>query len=121
MKVAGFGFRAAATVQALHTALDAAGGAVGLTALATAADKAHAPAFAHFAKGMNLPILAIPLSDLRAAPATPSTLAPARYGGQSLAEAAALGAAGPGARLTGPRSVSPCGTATCAIAERVTP
>lgn len=125
MKVAGFGFRAAATEQAFQTALAAAGGAHGLTALATATDKAQAPAFARFAERMNLPVLAIPLPDLRAIPATiPATVsvhAPARYGRQSLAEAAALAAAGPDARLTGPRAVSACGTATCAIAERTTP
>ncbi len=121
MKVAGFGFRAAAKEQALQTALAAAGGTNGLTALATAADKALVPAFARFAEGMDLPVLAVPLSDLRATPATPSAHTPARYGCHSLAEAAALAAAGPGARLTGPRAVSPCGTATCAIAERTTP
>ncbi|HMO06737.1 MAG TPA: hypothetical protein PKD10_03685, partial [Paracoccaceae bacterium] len=38
-------------------------------------------------------------------------------GDDSLAEAAALAAAGPGARLHGPRAVSPCRRATCALAE----
>jgi cobalt-precorrin 5A hydrolase len=35
----------------------------------------------------------------------------------SVAEAAALAAAGPNARLLGPRAVSACGTATAALAE----
>ncbi|MDO9638432.1 MAG: cobalamin biosynthesis protein [Pseudotabrizicola sp.] len=121
MKVAGFGFRGAATPDALQDALIAAGGAAGLTALATAADKATAPVFAALSRTLNLPVLAVGLPALRATPATPSGHAPARYGRHSLAEAAALAAAGPGARLTGPRAVSACGTATCAIAERSTP
>jgi cobalt-precorrin 5A hydrolase len=41
----------------------------------------------------------------------------ARYGTGSLAEAAALVAAGPGARITQPRVVAPDGSATLAIAE----
>jgi cobalt-precorrin 5A hydrolase len=39
----------------------------------------------------------------------------------SVAEAAALAAAGPGARLLGPRAVSACGTATAALAEAARP
>ncbi|MHA6346914.1 cobalamin biosynthesis protein, partial [Roseivivax sp. CAU 1761] len=42
---------------------------------------------------------------------------PARYDTGSVAEAAALAAAGPGARLLGPRAVSPDGCATCALAQ----
>jgi cobalt-precorrin 5A hydrolase len=39
------------------------------------------------------------------------------FGTGSIAEASALVAAGPGARLRGPRAVSADGTATAAIAE----
>lgn len=122
MRVAGFGFRAAADAQALADALAAAGalapgGSAGITALATAADKAAAPAFTALAARLGLPALAVPLAAIAAAPAAASPRAPARYGGRSLAEAAALAAAGPGARLVGPRATSPCRRATCAIAE----
>ncbi len=117
MRVAGFGFRASATPQALFAALAAAGGAEGVLALATAADRAAHPAFAGLAAQLGLPARAVPLAALRAANATPSARVPARYGGQSLAEAAALAAAGPGARLVAGRRMSPCGLATCAIAE----
>ncbi len=41
-----------------------------------------------------------------------------RFGTGSVAEAAALAAAGPGARLVAPRVVSTDGMATAAIAER---
>jgi cobalt-precorrin 5A hydrolase len=122
MIVAGFGFRAAAPAEALAAALAAAGGAAGLDALATAADKADAPALAALGRALGLPVLAAPLDALCAAPAAPGgPLAPARYGGRSLAEAAALAVAGPGARLRAPRSVSPCRRATCAIAEGAAP
>jgi len=42
---------------------------------------------------------------------------PARYGARSVAEAAALAAAGPGARLVGTRVISDDRLATAAIAE----
>jgi cobalt-precorrin 5A hydrolase len=41
-----------------------------------------------------------------------------RFGTGSVAEASALAAAGPGARLLGPRVISGDGLATAAIAER---
>lgn len=117
--VAGFGFRAGADAAALAAALAAAraGGLPEPDRLATAADKAGAAAFHGLARALGLPAVAVPLADLVAAPAAPSSRAPARYGGRSLAEASALAAAGPGARLIGPRAVSPCRRATCALAE----
>jgi cobalt-precorrin 5A hydrolase len=117
MRVAGFGFRQAATAASLRDALARAGGAAGLTALATAEDKAAHPALRTLAERLTLPLHAIPLPAIAAAPAAPSPRSPARYGGRSLAEAAALAAAGPGARLLAPRAVSADGRATCAIAE----
>lgn len=117
MRVAGFGFRAGASEASLRAALDAAGGAAGLTALATAADKADHPALAALAAGLGLPARGVDLQAIAAAPAAPSARAPLRYGGKSLAEAAALAAAGPGARLTAPRAASSDRRATCAIAE----
>jgi cobalt-precorrin 5A hydrolase len=115
MKVAGFGFRSAATEASLADALARAGGAAGVSALATAADKAGHPALAGLAHRLGLPVRAVALADL--AGGTPAARVPARYGAQSLAEAAALAAAGPGAALAGPRAVSADRMATAALAE----
>ena len=117
MRVAGFGFRAGATAASLRSALAAAGGA-GLAALATAADKADAPAFRELAGELGLPARAVPLADLATqATQTLSSRQPLRYGAGSVAEAAALAAAGPGARLIRARAISTDGMATAAIAE----
>lgn len=115
VKIAGFGLRAAATPASLMAALDAAGGPQGLTALATAADKADHAALQSLAAHLNLPLLAIPPDQLATAAAGPART-PARYGHRSLAEAAALAAAGPAARLLATRATSPDRLATCAIA-----
>ncbi|TCM86581.1 cobalamin biosynthesis protein [Rhodovulum steppense] len=122
MKVAGFGFRAAAGAHSLADALARAGGAQGLSALAAPADKAAASCLTALADRLGLPIRAIPAERL-AAIDTP-TQAPrvhAARGTGSVAEAAALAAAGPGARLTGPRRISTDRMATCAIATGDTP
>jgi cobalt-precorrin 5A hydrolase len=119
MIVAGFGLRAGATLAALEDALARAGGADGLTHLATLAAKAHA--LAPLSHALGLPVIALPPEVLQAQPVlTASTRVAALYGTGSVAEAAALAAAGPGARLRGPRTVSRDGTATAAIAEAVT-
>jgi cobalt-precorrin 5A hydrolase len=122
MKIAGIGFRKAAGVDSLRGALTAAGGADGLVALATAAEKAEAPPLIALAAELGLPICAIAPTAL-AAIATPtrSERIDARFGTGSLAEAAALAAAGPAARLLGPRAVSADGMATAAIAEGIDP
>ncbi len=117
MRIAGLGFRQTATEASLLDALLRAGGAAGLSALATAADKAHHPAPRALAESLGLPLRAVSLPEIAAAPAADSPRSPARYGGRSLAEAAALAAAGPGARLLAPRSASADRQATCAIAE----
>ena len=117
MKIAGLGFRSQASVASLRSALQAAGGNTGLTALATADDKASAPALLQLAAELGLPVIAVPLIDLQRQAATASPHVPARYGGRSLAEAAALAAAGPGARLLAARAVSADSLATAAIAE----
>ncbi len=120
MIVAGFGFRAGATAASLRDALARTGGAPG--AVATAADKAAAPAFRGMAGYLGLPVHAVPAADLAGWPtATRSTASLAARGTGSLAEAAALAAAGPGARLLGPRCISADRMATCALAERSDP
>jgi cobalt-precorrin 5A hydrolase len=118
MRVAGFGFRSAATVASLQDALRLAGGAA--DRLATAPDKAATPVFRAFAEAMQLPVLAVARERLADRPTvTQSARVAERFGAGSLAEAAALAGAGPGARLLGPRVVSGDGLATAAIAERM--
>lgn len=122
MKVAGFGFRQAATADSLADALDRAGGAAGLTALAAPQDKAAAPCLADLAARLGLPIRPIAADHLRRIE-TP-TQAPrvlAARGTGSVAEAAALAAAGAGACLAGPRTISSDRMASCAIASGDTP
>ena len=115
MRIAGLGFRSMATPSSLRAAL---GDTAGLTALATPEDKAGAAALLDFAAEVNLPIRAIPLADLAGQPTeTLSPAQPLRYGAGSVAEASALAACGPGAKLIVPRRVSDGGMATAAIAE----
>lgn len=116
MIVAGFGFRSGATLAALQDALERAGGAEGVTHLATLAAKAEG--LARLAQMLALPVVALEPEALRGVPTlTRSTRVQALHGTGSVAEAAALAAAGQGARLRGPRAVSADGTATAAIAE----
>ncbi len=117
MKVAGLGFRTQASVASLRSALQAAGGSSDVTALATAEDRARAPALLQLAAELGLPVIAVQLAALQAQAATSSPHVPARYGSHSLAEAAALAAAGPGAWLLATRTVSADSLATAAIAE----
>lgn len=111
MIVAGFGYRSGATIASLRAALALAqAGAPPVTHLATLADKL--PLLA----GLGLPTL---VADDLAGVSTP-TLSPASLaarGTGSVAEAAALVAAGPGARLLVARQISPDRMATCAIAQ----
>ena len=118
MIVAGFGFRASADETSLASALMAAQAASGAQAdaLATAADKAESPALIALALRLNLPLIAVPLAAL-GQQGSLSPKVPARYGGRSLAEAAALAAAGPGARLLVARVASADGKAMAAMAE----
>lgn len=120
MRVAGFGFRKGATLAALQDALARAGGAQGLTALATAEDKATG--LLPLSGALHLPIHAVTPDALAAqVTLTHSPRVKTLYGTGSLAEAAALAAAGPGAHLLAPRAQSQDGTATAAIAERTAP
>jgi cobalt-precorrin 5A hydrolase len=116
MKVAGFGFRSAVSAGSLAEALALAGGASGLTALATAQDKVAG--LQAFADGIGLPVIGLSRDALEnVITHTQSARVRVQFGTGSLAEAAALAAAGPGARLKGKRSQSSDGAATCAIAE----
>ena len=118
MKVAGLGFKSDVTLASLREALVAAGGAAGLAAVATVSDKADADALKELARECGVPIKAVP-ADVLAGIMTPtqSKLITERFGTGSVAEAAALAAAGPRARLIATRAVSQDRTATAAIAE----
>jgi cobalt-precorrin 5A hydrolase len=122
MIVAGFGFRRAATAESLLDALDKAQGPQAPALLATAEDKAAAPAFQALSARLGLPIHAV-TPDALARVETPTRSATVRAlrGSGSVAEAAALVAAGPGASLLGPRAVSADRMATCALATRILP
>lgn len=117
MIVAGFGFRAGAGLASLRAALALAQpGQPAVTHLATAQDKLAA--LAPLAAALNLPVRGLSprqLSGMATLTCSAASLAARDTG--SLAEACALGAAGAGARLLGPRHVSPDRMATCAIAE----
>lgn len=116
MIVAGFGFRSGVTLDALQDALARAGGAVGVTHLATVSAKAKA--LDPLARTLDLPVVALEAQALCGVPTlTRSDRVEGLFGTGSVAEAAALAAAGPGARLRGPRAVSADGTATAALAE----
>jgi cobalt-precorrin 5A hydrolase len=118
MRVAGLGFRKEATIEALREALGAAGGAQGVDALATAIDKSDAAVIVALAHELGLTIKPVPAELLaRVETATHSARIETMFGTGSLAEAAALAAAGRRARLVSARAVSRDKTATAAIAE----
>jgi cobalt-precorrin 5A hydrolase len=115
MRVAGLGFRSAATVDDLHDALQLAGGPVDM--LSTDATKSDTPAIGALAHRLNLPIRAVCVAGQPTPTASPRVQALFATG--SVAEAAALLAAGPGARLVAARVTTPNGMATAAIAEGI--
>lgn len=117
MRVAGLGFRGRASAGSLRDAIARAGGAPDL--LATSELKAAEAVVQDLARDLGLRLVPVPGDSLAAqVTLTRSARVAARFGTGSLAEAAALAAAGPGARLLGPRAVSEDGLATAAIAER---
>lgn len=126
MIVAGFGFRKTATVASLEDALRFArhrhGSDVTIACLATAADKADTAPFSTLALSLDLPTRAIDSAALTAQQTpTRSKASQAARATGSVAEAAALVAAGHAARIVVARVISPDGMATCALAERKDP
>lgn len=132
MIVAGFGYRTGATIESLRGALLATGYAADapmppndepmppVAALAAPADKC--PLIAPIARALGVPLMAVAADALAVADTptrSPASLAARAVG--SVAEAAALVAAGAGARLVVPRRISPDRMATCAIAEGANP
>ncbi|MEP1766528.1 MAG: cobalamin biosynthesis protein [Sulfitobacter sp.] len=115
---AGFGFRAAAGRDSLRAALELACGGLVPTVLATAEGKQDNQGLRDLATQMHLQIRAVPEGVMsRQKTHTTSAASKAAYGTPSVAEAAALAAAGPNARLITPRQISPDRMATCAIAQ----
>lgn len=122
MRVAGFGMNTRATLGSLRAALAAAGPAEALAALdaagpaeALAALPAHAAMVAELARALDLPLIEVAsVAGILTPTHSPRSLAAHHTG--SVAEAVALAAAGPGARLLAPRATSADRRATCAIA-----
>lgn len=123
MIAAGIGLRPGTDEKDIRACLDLALARLGLAAgsvgcLATAAARATEPGLTTLAMALAVPVVAIPDEALRgedAGCATRSTRVVALYGVGSVAEAAALAAAGPRASLVLPR-IS-LGRVTCALAR----
>lgn len=117
MIVAGFGFREAAGLASILDALARAAGADRATHLSVARDMADHGGFRDAVAELALPLIAVD-RDAMVAIDTPtqSPRSIAARGVGSVAEAVAMAAAGEGATLTGPRSISGDRMATCAIA-----
>ncbi|WP_347311942.1 cobalamin biosynthesis protein [Defluviimonas sp. SAOS-178_SWC] len=120
IRVLGIGCRGGATEAALRDAaekaLSRAPGAV--DRLATLKERAETAAVLGFSASEGLEVVALDEAALRGCPTTTrSARIKARFGTGSVAEAAALVAAGPGARLCCARQISTDGTVTAAIAE----
>lgn len=122
MMVAGLGCRRGARAEDVAAAitLALAGRTPGaLTRLATSEAKSHEPGLRQAAASLGLALEPVPQAVLLAAAPrclTHSARVLAETGVPSLAEAAALASAGPGAVLLGPR-VAVARAVTCALAE----
>ncbi len=122
MIVAGIGCRRGAPAADIEAVIAAALERAGLASaalhfIATSAAKGGEPGIAAAAAAIGVPLVLIPQCDLEAAgarTATTSARVIALAGVPSVAEAAALAAAGPAARLIAPRIA--VGPATCALA-----
>jgi len=114
--VAGFGFRVGTGLASLRAALALAQqGQPAVTHLATVRDKVEA--LMPLAEALGLPLRVVLPGELSVvATLTRSSASLVARATGSVAEASALSAAGAGARLLGPRHVSPDRMATCAIA-----
>lgn len=117
----GIGFRSGADLASLQDALQRAlisAGHPKIDAVVTEAAKSRAQVFQEFAQTLGVPGLGIRLEDLQQMiTPTQSQRIQDQFGTGSLAEAAALAAAGPQARLVAERVVSGDGKATAAIAQ----
>jgi cobalt-precorrin 5A hydrolase len=122
MMVAGVGCRRGASARDIEAAIRAALARAGvdadaLEAIATITAKRDEAGIAAAATALGVNVIVVPETALQAASqrtATHSERVLASMGVPSVAEAAALAAAGPAARLLAPRLV--VGAATCALA-----
>lgn len=117
MIVAGFGFRASASASSLLDAFAQATRAHRPTHLSAPEDKIEVDCMRAASKHLQLPVLAVSCGQMSAqeTPTQSSKVFETRGVG-SVAEAAALAAAGDGATLVESRSISSDRLATCAIA-----
>jgi cobalt-precorrin 5A hydrolase len=122
MMIAGVGCRRGTSAAAIEAAIAAALARAGLAShgldfLATAAFKGDEPGIAAAAAARGVPLIYVAQADLERAGgrATHSRRVARLIGVGSVAEAAALAACGPAARLVVPRIA--IGPATCALAE----
>ncbi len=114
MVIAGFGCRAEATHESFRSAL----AATGMRPDALAVPEDRAAVIASFAEAERLPVHRIAADRLTGIDTpTRSAVSMAARGVGSVAEAVALAAAGPGARITIARVISSDRMATCAIAQ----
>lgn len=115
MIVAGFGYRTGATVDDLQDALLQTGASP--EALTSIDNKAQGP-LKTLANAMNLPLISVSRDQIAGVSTqTHSPRIMALFATGSLAEAAALVAAGTGSTLITARIASPNGMATAAIAQ----
>ncbi|MGV6839940.1 MAG: cobalamin biosynthesis protein [Planktomarina sp.] len=116
MIIAGFGFRKGAQAHSFRGVLDALGAQV--THVATLTAKADDRGFQDFAQTAGFDVIAVSHADvMKVETPTYSEASVKAYGVGSVAEAAALAAAGAGAKLLGPRTISQDGMVTCALAR----
>lgn len=115
MICAGIGLRASVTAEDLQVLLYLSDRLPDRVALL--ADKAEHPALREILNRSGLPLVTFPRDAIRGV-ATPGQSARQMtiFGTGSVSEACALLAAGPGARLLGPRIFAPSGRATIAFA-----
>lgn len=118
MIVAGIGFRTSATPKSLQSAYEIAcqtAGISGVDAFASIAEKVASPVLQQFAADKSLPLQSVTVAGVITP--TQSARIQSLHGTGSVAEAAALVAAGENARLICPRITSLCGRVTIAIAK----
>jgi cobalt-precorrin 5A hydrolase len=121
--VAGFGFRQAATTEdfaaALELALDRADTQTEVVGAIAVPEAKRNPAVEAFAERHGLPLVTVSANAMRDVASncrTHSARSEAAYGVPSVAEAAALAGAGPGAELLQARVAT--AVVTCALAKK---
>lgn len=112
IRVAGIGFRHAATLTSLYDALVRAGQC---DAIATSQLKANARIIQDLAQQLGLPLLGVDVRHVATPTRSPHVLR--LYHTGSVSEAAALGALAPGGRIVVGRMTSSDHMATAAIAQ----